>query len=104
MTGCIEELKSSLDPLKPFGKKTQGDTDQLSAAYTMQRERDIHEKLFLGDNHGGGEPRRDSVDNPIGAIGNEGSDAAGTVELFGDSNEVKKEGEAKEFGDNVELF
>ncbi|MFH0726013.1 MAG: hypothetical protein V2B19_06635 [Pseudomonadota bacterium] len=104
MTGCLEDLKSSLAPLKPFGEKTQGDTDQLNAAYTMQREREIHEKLFLGDNHAGGGTGRDFVGNTIGAIGNEGSDAAGAIELFGDPNEEKKEGEAKDFGDNVELF
>jgi methyl-accepting chemotaxis protein len=100
MTGCLDELKSTLEPLKPFGEKTQGDTDQLSAAYTMQRERDIHEKLFLGDNPAG----RGFVGNTIGAIGNDRSDTAEAIELFGDPNEEKKEGDAKDFGDNVELF
>jgi methyl-accepting chemotaxis protein len=104
MTGCLEDLKESLHALKPFGKKTQTDPDQLIAAYTMQRERDIHQQLFVRDTPTGVDAELFSGGEVTGAIGNDRDATEGCVELFGDSDEEKKEENAQDFGENVELF
>jgi CheY-like chemotaxis protein len=104
MTGCLEDLEGSMEPLTPFAENAQGDPDLLSVAYTMQRERDIHEKLFVGDNNAGFETELFPAGNTADAIGNDRDPAAGSMELFGDLKEEKKEEGAKNFGDNVELF
>jgi methyl-accepting chemotaxis protein len=104
MTGCLEDLKGSLHALRPFGEKAQGDSDQLIAAYTMQRERDIHEKLFAGGNSGGFDAELFSGADKAGEIGIGRDTDKSSVELFGDPEEEKKEEKAKDFGDNVELF
>jgi hypothetical protein len=70
----------------------------------MQRERDIHEQLFVGGNHAGGEAELFSISKTTGAIGNDRASAEGSVEWFGDPDEEAKEGKTKDFGDNVELF
>lgn len=98
MSGYMEELMKSLGPLKRFGEKSQGETARLSESYTMQRERDIHDRMFVGGNYLEGDTELFLPEDASHG------DEDGNVELFTDPAEQKKKDEGKDFGDNVELF
>ena len=128
VNGCIEELEGIIQTLAPLAGTP--DTSLMESKrivedrYTMQHERDIHERIMEtgGDSSdetsGGEDGRRNEIElftnEPSGAERN----SVGGVELFAEDSGVAEEGvednvelfgeetESKEedLGDNIELF
>lgn len=108
MTCHLEYLEGVIRPLQPFGEKFQkspeSDSGKLAAVYTMQRERDIHGKLFSDQDNS----QHETEALPVGAPSNMSTEDqtwdASTIELFDNVGEETEEDEHRDLGDNVELF
>ncbi len=97
----LEDVCATASLLLPAGEDACSTSVQgMDASYTMQRERDIHQRVFSGEEEGaikdGG--------TPMG-----GSDAAGKdadITLFGEADADSPAGDTDEdaLGDGVELF
>jgi methyl-accepting chemotaxis protein len=109
-----KQLEEIRDILKPWAGGDSAETEAMIARYTMQQEREVHNKLIvararddkasdtedLRRNHAETEVK--AADSQAGFL-NEGvakEDSKSTVELFSDENAEDKE----DFGDNVDLF